>query len=111
MVRRFAPLAVMLSALLTVILSLFGEDNYSRLEGLKKGVIRQQEENSKISERVSELREQVSLLRNDPRALEKAARNELGLARPNEQVFIFERRSEKKSVCPASKNCEASRTL
>lgn len=111
MVRRFAPLALMLSALFTVVLSLFGEDSYSRLEGLKKGVMLQQEENATLLEKVTELREEVAALRNSPRALEKAARNELGLARPQEQVFIFERRAEKKSVCPASKNCEASDAL
>jgi len=92
MVRHYAPLAVMVVAFFTVILSLFGEDSYSRLQNLRRAVIRQDEDNSKTQIKVAELKENVSSLRNDPRALEKAARNELGLARPNEQIFIFEQK-------------------
>ena len=82
----------MVVALFTVVLSLFGENSYSRLEGLRHAVIRQIDDNTKSQIKVSELRQSVDSLRSDPRALEKAARNELGLARPNEQIFIFEQK-------------------
>ena len=45
--------------------------------------------------RIEDLKSQVYNLQNDPRALEKAARNELGMARPNERIFIFEKDKEK----------------
>ncbi len=92
MVKEWAPLAVTVCALLTVVLSLFGQDNYSRLASLKRAVEEQSIENQELRQKVETLRVRVSALREDPRELEKAARNELGLARPNEQVFIFDKR-------------------
>lgn len=93
MVKEWAPLAVTVCALLTVVLSLFGEDSYERLQGLRRAVIVQERENAAMLEKVSTLRTKIRGLREDERELEKAARNELGLARPNEQVYIFDKRS------------------
>ncbi len=96
MIKEWAPLVVTICALLTVVLSLFGQNNYSRLTSLRRGVLEQSEENHALRNKVELLRTRVLSLREDERELEKAARNELGLARPNEQVFIFDKRAPSK---------------
>jgi len=51
----------------------------------------QQERNSALQGKVDSLRREVLSLQHDKRALERAARNELGLARPDEKIFIFKK--------------------
>lgn len=92
-VKEYVPISVMALAFVTVVFSLFGEDSISRLSNLKTAIDNQQKENTDLHDRVTLLREQVVSLREDPRALEKAARNELGLSRPNEEIYIFEKKN------------------
>lgn len=96
MVKEYAPLTVLVLALITVIFSLFGDDSISRLHNLRASIISQEQENLALREKVSTLRGQVISLREDPRALEKAARNELGLSRPNEEIYIFEKKARQR---------------
>lgn len=55
----------------------------SRLQDLSHSVSNLREENS-------ELRAEIKALREDPRAIEKLAREDLGLSRKGEIVFILE---------------------
>lgn len=77
-------------ALLAAILVLLGDKSLSRLRSLQQSLRDQIEESREVEARVNQLKGQVYRLRHDDRALEKKARNELGLARPNETIFIFE---------------------
>lgn len=95
MVKELAPFVLIVLGLVTAVLSLFGEDSYSKLTTLKKAVSMQQQENQSLGDKVNKLRYDVQSLREDDRALEKAARNQLGLARPNEEIFIFEKKVER----------------
>lgn len=90
MLRAYAPLAVLLFAFIAVGLSCFGADGLARLHSLRQAVATQETSNKDLQKHVESLRKTVYALREDDRELEKAARNELGLARPNEEVFIFE---------------------
>jgi cell division protein FtsB len=47
-------------------------------------------ENAKISQENRKLRRQIDVLRSSPRAAERVARDELGLVRPEDMVFLFE---------------------
>lgn len=97
MVKEYAPLTVLVLALITVVFSVFGDDSMSRLHNLRASITAQEQENSVLRGKVSQLRGDVISLREDPRALEKAARNELGLSRPNEEIYIFEKKSPQRN--------------
>mgnify|MGYP001598520829 CR=1 FL=1 len=53
------------------------------LEGLTAANLRLAEENGRLRRRIQQLRE-------EPAAVERVARDELGLVRPNDLVFLFE---------------------
>lgn len=88
--RRFPPYLVLLGALAVAALALFGDDSISRLRSLRAGVDAQQRVNRELGAKVDSLDSEVRSLQRDPRALERAARNELGLARPDEAIFLFD---------------------
>jgi len=89
-IKPYAPYLVLLGALFIGALSLFGDNNFSKLRKLETSLEQQKKSNTKWREEVTDLRHEVHGLQTDARAIEKAARNELGMARPNEKVFIFE---------------------
>ncbi len=91
--KHYAAILLILSALSAALISLVGDDSYSKMRSLEKSVELQREKNLELTETVQDMRGVVRGLRSDPRAIEKAARNELGLARPDEQIFVFEKRS------------------
>lgn len=89
-VRRKA--ALLFSVLVFIALavgSLFGDGGMihliqerRRAEALERQVDDLREENGRLAE-------QIHALRTDPRAIERLAREELGLARPGETVFLL----------------------
>ena len=88
--RITAPLILTLCALATAILSLVGDDSYGKLLGVRGSIEHQKKTNAKLDESVTSLKRQIYGLQNEDRALEKAARNELGMARPDEDIVIFD---------------------
>lgn len=86
-----APVLLMFFALATLLLTFFGDDSYSRLMTLRRSVEHQGSTNARLHEQVTSLKREVAALQNDPRAIEKAARSELGMARSDEIVVIFNR--------------------
>ncbi len=61
---------------------------------MQKGVAQQQRTNNKLQDQVNGLKRQVAGLQNDGRVVEKAARDELGMARSDEVIVIFERKEK-----------------
>lgn len=53
---------------------------------------------SRLARRVAELEARARAARDDPRAIERAARDQLGLVRPNEVVFQFEPKAANKAA-------------
>ncbi len=47
-------------------------------------------ENEHLEEEIRSLEREVTLLRSDPKTIEKAAKRKLGMARLDETVYIFE---------------------
>ena len=65
-------------------------------EKLRQDILRLQQENNRISERVRELK-------SDPRAIEREAREQLKYARPGEVVYISPETRRQSSTATAQK--------
>lgn len=92
------PVAVIIAAVAVAFLTLFGDSGLPYLRSQRRALAVQEENNRELRDYVESLRTSVYGLREKDRALEKAARNELGMARPNEEVFFFERAEQVKSA-------------
>jgi cell division protein FtsB len=92
--RVNTPLLLLICALVTAVISLLADGGYSRLVSMERGVARQARKNEILQDQVQSLKREVIMLQNDPRAVEKAARSELGMSRPDEVTVIFEKKSD-----------------
>jgi len=68
----------------------FGPQSVARIQDLQLDLVRLQEKNRSIHEQNLELRQQIKQLKNNSRAIERVARDELGLVRPTDIIFQFE---------------------
>ena len=89
-VSKLVPWLLVLLAVITGAFVVFGEEALGRLRTLRDTIAVQRERNQELQQVVDELRGRVAGLQHDDRVLEKAARNELGMAKPNEYIFIFD---------------------
>jgi cell division protein FtsB len=87
--RKAATLASILAFVALVVGSLFGDGGILQ-------VLAQRERSAALQRQIEDLRlengrlaAEISALRRDPRAVERIAREELGLARPGETVFVI----------------------
>lgn len=92
--RITAPLVVLALALCAAAFSFLSDDGFSRLTSLAKSLEHQQRANARLEENVQALKRQVNGLQNDSRIVEKAARSELGMARSDELVVVFEKKEQ-----------------
>ncbi len=72
---------------------LMGEQSLSQKQKLedKKSVL--QKENQNLAGEIKALERRVTLLRSDPKTIEKAAKRKLGMSRLDETVYIFGKES------------------
>jgi cell division protein FtsB len=96
--RSTATLLILLCALAAAAFSFLSDDGFGKLSGLRRTLEQQQRTNAKLTESVQALQREVQGLQHDPRTVEKAARSELGMARPGELVVIFDKKSEPASA-------------
>jgi len=87
--QRVMPLAVLALAAISVPLLMLSSTGLPRLQGLREEKVRADEEVSRLSQQIWELRAEVARIKDDPAAVERAARDELGLVRRTEVVFQF----------------------
>ena len=87
--RKAATLASIILVVALVVGSLFGDRGFLQL-------VRQQRRAEALAREIDELRlengrlaAEIVALRSDPRAIERHAREELGLSRPGETVFLI----------------------
>ena len=80
----------MVVALVLAIASGVTEGGFRRYWRLQQDVRALEERNAKLAQDNARLRREVEAMRDDPRALERAAREELGYVRPGELVFDVE---------------------
>jgi cell division protein FtsB len=83
------PLAVLAIAAISVPMLMLSATGLPRLQGLREEKVRADEEVSRLSQQIWELRAEVARIKDDPAAVERAARDELGLVRRTEVVFQF----------------------
>ncbi|HET9958280.1 MAG TPA: septum formation initiator family protein [Polyangiaceae bacterium] len=89
LLQRVVPLAVLGLAAISVPVMVFSPEGLARLEHLKREKQRADEEVSRLSESIRALRAEVAKVKDDPSMVERTARDELGLLRKTEVVFLF----------------------
>jgi cell division protein FtsB len=89
--QRTLPIAMLSLALVAVPLLVLQPQGLPRLRGLQKELDAVNLENDELRRDVNRLRLEVTQLRDDPAAVERIARDELGMVRKSEVVFQFGR--------------------
>lgn len=87
--QRVLPLAVLAVAAISVPVLMLSPTGLPRLRNLEAERQRADEEISRLGSQIAGLRAEVSRIKTDPAAVERAARDELGLVRTTEVVFQF----------------------
>ena len=88
-VERVLPIAVLVVALVGAPVLIFSPEGLPRLRGLERELAAVDDENRRLEREIEELRGHVERLRDDPAAVERIARDDLGLVRQSEVVFQF----------------------
>jgi cell division protein FtsB len=86
---RTLPIAMLCLALVTVPVLILAPEGLPRLRTLQNELDQVNAENEELRRNVNRLRLEVRRLRDDPAAIERIARDELGMVRKNEVVFQF----------------------
>jgi cell division protein FtsB len=86
--RQWAQVALGFVAALLIVNALIGDRGYFELHQVKRDHALAVAELTQARQRNAALRERARRLRDDPQAIEEAARRELGLMKRDEFVFI-----------------------
>ena len=84
------PLCALLFAIVFVPLRILEAEGLPRYRALRAELQQTREANARMRREVLELQKRVQRLRTDPEALERIARDELGMLRSDEVVFQFD---------------------
>src|ERR1019366_2898986 len=87
--QRTLPIAMLSLALVAVPVLVLQPEGLPRLRGLQRELDQVETENDELKRDVTRLRIEVQQLRDDPAAVERIARDELGMVRNSEVVFQF----------------------
>ncbi len=88
---RGLPLAVLTISVVAVPVLVLEPEGLPRMRALEKELTGVRDENAELRRDVGRLRAEVRDLREDPAAVERIAREQLGLVRKSEVVFQFEK--------------------
>lgn len=89
---RGLPLAVLTVSLVAVPILVLQPQGMPRMRALETELKGVETENTELRRDVGHLRTEVKDLRENPKAVERIAREQLGLVRKSELVFQFEKR-------------------
>jgi cell division protein FtsB len=89
LLERALPIGILAVAIVSVPVMIFSASGLERLNSLRHERGRADEEISRLSQQIRELRSEVDRIKDDPAAVEQVARDELGLVRQTEVVFQF----------------------
>lgn len=87
--HRGAILALALICIALVVHEVFGEHGYLALRRQRKDFDALQQQIQQLQKENRQLEEQVKSLKTDPQAIEKMARERMGMARPGELIFTL----------------------
>jgi cell division protein FtsB len=91
-IERILPIGILAIAAVGAPVMMLAPEGVPRLRSLSKELAQVETENSELRQQIQHLRGKVRHLREDPAAVERIARDELGLVRTSEVVFQFPRR-------------------
>jgi cell division protein FtsB len=91
LLQRTLPVAMLSLALVAVPVLVLEPEGLPRLRAMQKELDEVSTENDELKREVAHLRVDVQHLRDDPAAVERIARDELGMVRKSEVVFQFGR--------------------
>lgn len=83
------PFALLVMAIVAVPLRILDEQGLPRYRVLKQELREVEAQNARLEREVRDLSRDVDALRSDPEAIERIARDELGMVRDEELVFQF----------------------
>jgi cell division protein FtsB len=87
--ERVLPLAILVVAVVGAPVMIFSPEGLPRLRGLERELAQVQDETTELGREIESLRGRVERLRDDPTAVERIARDNLGMLRQTEVVFQF----------------------
>ena len=87
--QKTLPIAMLSLALVAVPVLILEPEGLPRLHALNKELDQVDAENEELRRDIGKLRVEVTQLRDDPAAVERIARDQLGLVRKSEVVFQF----------------------
>jgi cell division protein FtsB len=87
--ERVLPLAILVVAVIGAPVMIFSPEGLPRLRGLERELAQVQDETAELGREIESLRGRVQRLRDDPTAVERIARDNLGMLRQTEVVFQF----------------------
>lgn len=87
--ERVLPLAILVVAVIGAPVMIFSPEGLPRLRGLERELSQVQDETAELGREIEALRGRVQRLRDDPTAVERIARDNLGMLRQTEVVFQF----------------------
>ncbi len=87
--ERILPLAILVMAVIGAPVMIFSPEGLPRLRGLERELAQVEEETAELGREIESLRGRVQRLRDDPTAVERIARDNLGMLRQTEVVFQF----------------------
>jgi cell division protein FtsB len=90
-VQRTLPIGMLALSLVAVPVLVLQPQGLPRLRALQKELDEVDAQNADLKREVTRLRVEVKELRDDPAAVERIARDELGMVRRSEVVFQFNR--------------------
>lgn len=86
-VRQHGRQVLGLALFALLVHDVFGPHGFIAMRRTQKEIEQVREQIGKINDENKSLAEQVSSLKSDPKAIERIAREEMGLARPGEMIF------------------------
>lgn len=87
--ERVLPLAILVVAVVGAPVMIFSPEGLPRLRGLERELAQVEDETAELGREIETLRGRVQRLRDDPTAVERIARDNLGMLRQTEVVFQF----------------------
>jgi cell division protein FtsB len=86
---RLVPFGLLVFTVVSLSLRILSEEGLPRYRKLRAQLEHVQQENGALDKRIERLNREVKALTNDPEAVERIARDELGLLREGELLFQF----------------------
>ena len=100
--KAHATLLLAAGVALLLISDVFGTHGVLAMRRSQKQAADIQKQINQLNQENRQLEDRVKALKNDPAAVERIAREEMGLARPGEYIFKVQPRQEPSSKEPAS---------